>query len=56
MFVQGENGGGLVVGVGAQFVEEEGECVFVVGDEGGEGGVVGCERGDVRVSGGEAGV
>jgi hypothetical protein len=39
VLVQREDGLRLVVGVGAQLVEEEGEGVFVVGEEGGEGGV-----------------
>lgn len=46
MLVQGEDGRCLCVGEGAQFVEEQGECVFVVGDEGGERGVVCGQRGD----------
>lgn len=41
MFVEGEDGGGVGVCEGTQFVEEEGECVFVVCDEGGEEGGVG---------------
>lgn len=54
MFVQGEDGGGLVVGVGAQFVEEEGEGVFVVCYQRGEGGGGGVEGGDCGFGGGEA--
>ena len=56
MFVQREEGGGLRVGVGAQFVEEQGEGVFVVGDEGGKGGGVGLGGGELGFEGGDAGL
>lgn len=56
MFVQGEYGLGLVVGVGAKLVEEEGERVLVVGYQEAEGGVRGLEVGDCGLRGGELGV
>lgn len=46
VLVQREDRRGLCVCVGAQFVEEQREGVFVVGYQGGEGGVGGVERGD----------
>lgn len=33
VFVEGEDGLSLVVGIGAELIEEEGEGVFVVGEE-----------------------
>lgn len=56
MLVQGEDGGGLRVSVGAEFIEEEGESVFVVGYQGGEGGVVGCRRRVLGLELGDAGL
>lgn len=56
VLVQRENGGRLRVRVRTQFVEQQGEGVFVVGDERGEGCVVGGERCDVGVLGGDAGL
>jgi hypothetical protein len=56
VLVQSEHGGGLRVRVGPELVEEQGEGVFVVGYEGGEGGVVRGEGGSGGFEGGDAGL
>lgn len=53
--VQGEDGVVVLVGVGAELVEDEGERGFVVGNEGAEGGGGRVERGDGGVGGLELG-
>lgn len=55
VFVESEDGGCLCVGVGAEFFEEQGECVFVVGYQAGEGGGGAAEGEDCGFGGGEAG-